>query len=203
MRRIVIAGLLLGVACGGGMETDVRTRSGPTQFAGKNAVFFMYDAWVTGIAVDLADGGVNTSGPLAITALELYVQDAPWSCWLSDAGSPPADVAQVIFDMYRPKPAPFSTGDYALGGTARPDGGDWSIGIYLDWHPECLAQDSHLTGGKVTLSSLTEEEAQGWMFVSLDDGTQLEGDFVARRCPAMFTPPPDGGYPAPLPRCGS
>ena len=201
MRRIYIAGLLLGVACGGGIETDVRTRSGPTQFGGKHAVFFMYDAWVSSIAGDFSDAGFSSSGPVAITEFDLYIQDAPWTCWEPDAGPGPTDVAEAIWQMSRPKPAPFTGGDYALGGS--PELGDSASAMYLDRRPGCLAQVAYTTGGKLNLSGLTQDEAVGSISVSLDDGTQLQGEFVARHCPMVFTPPPDGGFLDPLPHCGS
>jgi hypothetical protein len=210
MRRIVIASLLLALGCGEGAPsaTDVRTRSGPTQFAGKYAVFFEYDAWVSSISVTL-DGDAGTGGGLddavPITAFDLYLMDAPWSCSSLDGGPQPArDVAEVIWSISRPKPRPISAGEYPFGGTALATA-DWSNGEYLDWRPECLAQSTTITGGSVTLSKVTETEAQGSMSASLYDGTLIEGDFVATRCPAVFPawPEPDGGIPEPLPPCGA
>lgn len=201
MRRTVIAGLLIGAACGSATETGVRTRSGPTSFEGKYATFLMYDAIVDEIGANLEDGGTMLRGPIGVTAFDLDIQDAPWSCWEPDAGPPPKDVARVIWSMSRLKPTAFPTGDYAVGAAPGLDPIEWSAGIYLDWRPDCLAQQSALTGGKLSVSSLTGEEAQGWISVTLEDGTLLEGEFIARRCPAVFSPPPDGGYVV-LPRCG-
>lgn len=210
MRRIVIASLLLALGCGEGdpTATDVRTRSGPTQFAGKYAVFFQYDAWVSSISATLdGDGGTtgDTGGGLdeamPITAFDLYVMDAPWSCSSLDGGPQPArDVAEVIWSISRPKPRPITAGEYPFGGTDLATA-DSSNGNYLDSRPECLAQWTAVTGGSVTLSRVSETEARGAMSALLHDGTLIEGDFVATRCPAVFPAWPDGGVPEPFPRC--
>jgi hypothetical protein len=203
VRRSVIVGLLLAIACSGASETDVRTRSGPTQFAGRYAYFLMYDAWVSSIDAEFGgDGGTSTSDPLPITALDLYVRDAPWSCSdLADRPQSPGDVAEVIWSLNRPKPRVFAVGDYALPGNSS-DGGDWSSASYSDLRPDCLAQLSVVTSGSVTLSGLSESEAQGFMSGSLFDGTHIDGEFVATRCPAVFPDYSDGGIPEPLPLCG-
>ena len=78
----------------------------------------------------------------------------------------------------------------------------WSSGTYSNWRPECLAQWTPVTGGRVDLSQLTETEARGFMSAALYDGTLIEGEFVAHRCPAVFPDFSDGGIPEPFPRCG-
>jgi len=206
MRQIVIPVLMLvaTIGCGGGSETDVRTRSGPTQFTGKYAVYFQYDAWVSSISAsfDDPDGG-SSSQDFPITSFELYVMDAPWDCSGVDGGPQPVrDVAELIWSINRPKPRSLTTGVYPFGGAGLATT-DWSGGTYFDWRPECLAQWTPVTGGSVTLSRLTEAEAQGFVSASLYDGTRIDGEFAATRCPAVFPTWPDGGIPESLPRCGA
>ncbi len=140
---------------------------------------------------------------MPITAFDLYVMDTPWSCSSLDGGPQPArDVAEIIWSISRPKPRPISAGEYPFGGTALATA-DWSNGNYVDSRPECLAQWTPITGGSVTLTQVSETEAQGAMSAALYDGTMIEGDFVATRCPAVFPAWPDGGVPEPLPHCGA
>jgi len=207
MRRIVSAILLLALACGEGgqIATDVRTRSGPTQFAGKYAVFLQYDAWVSSISATLdGDGG---TGPgldpaVPITAFDLYVMDAPWSCSAPQGGPQGVrDVAEVVWSIDRPKPRSVGAGEYPFGADLATD--ESSLGNYYDWRPECLAQWTTVTGGSVTLSQVTETEAHGFLSASLLDGTVIQGDFVATRCPAVWPDLSDAGIPEPFPRCGA
>jgi hypothetical protein len=196
MRRTVIPILVLvGLACGSEGGTEVQTTSGPTHFAGSHAVFFIHDAWVGALDGEFdEDGGTSSADLRPVTLFRLVVSDAPWACWLPDAGLAPTNRAELSWSLTRPKPAPIAPGEYPLGGT-EPGVSDWSDGQYLDTHPGCIAASSNLIEGKLNLSSPTAEEARGFVTGSLPDGTRLEGEFEARHCPPppAFDPAADAG----------
>ena len=201
MRRIVIAGLLIGAACGSATETDVRTRTGPTQFAGKHALFWLMDVTLSEIGADLADGGTTTAGPMPASELVLSIQDVPMGCGGLDADAGQSTVATLEFDVTRIRPGAITTGDYPLSPISGSASSDRTSAAYHELRGVCVAPFG-VTDGRMTLSRLTDQEAQGLLSVVLDDGTEIDGEFIAGRCTNLLGYSPGDPVPVPTPLCG-
>ena len=166
MRRIVISGLLLALACGGGVETDVRTRSGPTQFSGVSAQFQHHQASLEG-------------QPVQILSLGLY--EIPLWCSATDAGTPPNSVTALVLEVIRFGANPVGPGTYEL---SRPTGEpkEAATGVYyrvITLDPS-VALD--VVSGTLSVSRADSAAAEGRVDLVLEDGTRIEGEFSAIDC---------------------
>jgi hypothetical protein len=194
MRRIVSAGLVLVLGCGGSMETDVRTQKGPTHFAGSSARFSLYDVWVVGTG-----GFESATGPFNQFALD--VLDFPASCPTESTEALTGRHARLSLWIMAVKTEPIAPRRYALGSAL--DGGLPQAGAeYSQFEASCFGPALPGVSGAIDLSRMDDTSAEGSVEVTLYDGTTLQGDFVATRCPLPpgISPLPDGGYDIPPPR---
>ena len=178
----------------------MRTRNGPGNFEGKFAVFRLSEVSISGIGADL-DGGSTSTGLLAATSFRLDIGDFPPWCGQTDAGTLPDRIRSLTVEVNRLHPRTVTTGDYAFGVNAG-DPTEWPHGWFAESRATCYGPASYITTGKFSLARLTDSEAQGDLSVTLTDGTVLEGEFLASKCPPLpgFSPDLDS-YPAPLPPC--
>ena len=167
MRRRVTTALVLGaVACGGATDTDVRTRSGPTRFAGTSAWVFS-GPW-SGVA-DPADAGQS------INLFELLISDVPVPC--SASGGNPPMFAAVNVSIYTQAP------DQVVPGTHVFDGQVDFLWFYYLWQGQPESPVIPVSSGRLELRRLDESGAEGSVDLILTDDTHLEGRFSAERCP--------------------
>ena len=183
MRRIVIAGLVLALGCGGSEGTDVRS-SGPTSFQGSSAIFSVSDGYLA---------QPDRLGGPPVSALDLAVLDFPAACGGSDGGIPSGRHGLLSVTLGRLKPEAIGPGIYRLAGDI--DAGS-AQAYFHPFESSCGGNTLGGVSGQIELSRLDEGTAEGTLDVNLLDGTRLEGPFVAGRCPPVtISPLPDGGYP--------
>ena len=182
MRPALVAGVLLALACGGAPTTNVQTRSGPVQFQAGNARFVMSGAAIYPTTT-LPDGGTDFGTPLEGTGFNLTIADAAWNCWDASPGPPPTTINALNWEVIRLNTGTVPTGSYAAVSAFDPANPVGSTGGgYAERRGACLSRHEVLGGGTVSIDHLDDQTAQGSVTVTLDDGTRIEGPFVARRC---------------------
>ena len=185
MRRIVTAGAIVALACGGALETDVQTRAGPTDFRGSSALFALGDSYVI-------DGNATLTSGRPISILQLVISDLPSSCSGTDAGIPPGRHGSLNVTLERDRPDTVGPGTYRFRDSSSPTA---AMVAFYPFEASCDGFTLFDVGGDIELWRLDEGSAEGKIDVSLHDGTRLEGTFVASRCPLWgISPLPDGGY---------
>ena len=165
MRRLAcLWGVLLAAsACGGG-RTDVRTRSGPTVFAGTTSYFALRTVTVEG------PGGE----PMNAKVFILEILESPDGCGPRPGVSPyPGAVLSVW--LYAPEGDSIRPGTFQITRSTSGSGG-WAG---YSKFPMVLSAVS----GEFELGRLAAEAAQGTVDVTLQDGTRLDGEFSAAPCP--------------------
>ena len=103
--------------------------------------------------------------------------------------------------MVRIRPGAITTGDYPLSPPSGSASTDLSFAAYHEFRNGCVAP-FQVTDGRMTLSRLTDQEAQGLLSAVLDDGTEIDAEFIAARCTNPFGYSPDDPVPVPTPVCG-
>ena len=136
--------------------------------------------------VGLPDGGIDSGPPLEGTSFTLTVTDTPWNCWDTSGGSAPAmptTIAALNWELTRLNPSIVAAGAFPALSTFDPSNPIGATGGgYGERRGDCLARHERVTGGSVNLDSLEHDSAAGRLDVTLEDGTRMEGTFVARRC---------------------
>lgn len=177
MRKVVSAGIIAGVllvalACGdlriANGHTDVRTRSGPVSFAGTVAYFFRSQGIL----------GPVDAGPDPVNHLNIEIHES------SDGCGPRPGVnlaARSIFyiSVASPLSEPITTGRYPV---AFGPSFDHSFAGYVHQEEFGGILLSALSG-ELDLLRLSDDSVQGSIDVTLQDGTQIAGDFSAAPCP--------------------
>lgn len=167
MRRTVIRGLLLGlVACGGDADLAVQTRSGPTSFRARSALFQQRNGSLDGQSVQLL-------------AMALY--DIPLWCSPTDAGTPPDDFVAILLEVAKLGTAPVGPGDYSI---READGQpvEGATALYYSFVQGMPGRTLDVPGGSMHLSNVTDGSVEGDVDLTLEDGTVLGGSFSATTC---------------------
>src|SRR5262249_44879532 len=154
------------LGCGGSLETDVRTRSGPTIFNGISARFTL----VSGTVAPL------DAGPSPVNFLFVDVYDSADWCNPADGGTPEHPFSRLELSLSKPQPTLINAGSHPLS--------DSTVGAVDGW----LASFAHINGvsgvlngtsGQLELERLTSDVAEGSLDLVLQDGTRIEGPFLA------------------------
>jgi hypothetical protein len=167
MRRIVISVLALvgSLACGGDgeKETDVRTRSGPTQFNGVSAQFRRTH---------------GSSPGVSFQELAVGVFDIPPWCYPADGGAGPPAVSTLVIEIVRQGVDPVGTGTWPASppGTGLFDGAIVTYQRIAAGQPDVFLK---VSSGSVTVSRADDTAAEGEVDLTLEDGTHLDGRFSA------------------------
>ena len=167
MRQAVALVLLGASACGGG-KTDVQTQSGEIPFTGTIAYFF------TGRGeIAAPDGGIMEGN---IFRLEVHASADGCGPW-PGVVPPPRSILSATID--RPESTPITPGRYAVANTP------YFEGAWVTYFHEDPAGDLMLSGvsGVFDLKDLSDTTAAGFVDVTLQGGTRMEGGFSAGPCP--------------------
>jgi len=190
MRRSVLLVLLLAVGCGSaGAETAVQTRSGPTSFDGKFAMFWLGDTSTGGMGPNAADGGTIEYPQADTSTLDLYIQDAAVGCAEVQAGQATSNLSTIYVSVNRLGHGTLGPGEYPVIGVPGDDVRETPSAYYIELKGDCLG-GKEITDGHLSLSRVTVEAADGSLSIVLRDGTHLDGHFHAERCTNGWTVSP-------------
>lgn len=163
---LVLAALVLAIGCGGSVDTDVQSGSGPTRFHGVSAQF------------GHRQGG-SEEQPVRLLAIGIY--DVPLWCSAADAGTAPETLAVLLIEIVKFSVEPVGVGTYSL---YRHDGvlkeGSTAYFYTLPWGPAAASVEG--ASGRVTMSRVDTSAAEGDLDLILEDGTHIEGPFSAIDC---------------------
>ena len=169
MRHIVSGVLVLAFGLGCGTEsgtTAVQSRGGPTSF--------------TGISAQFASGG-GALGNQPVTILRVAIYEKPLWCTPTDAGTAPTTFAALLVEVARWGAAPAFEGTFPIT-VPEPAMTDRASALYYTFEndqPDITLQG---TSGRLELRRVDQAAAEGTVDVTLEDGTQLQGDFSATVC---------------------
>lgn len=171
------------MGCGAGTpETAVATRSGPTSFSGKFAMFWLGDTSTGGTGPNPADGGIIEYPQADTSTLELYIQDAAVGCARIPPGQVmPANLSTILVTVHRLGHGSLGAGEYPLIGKPGDDVREIPGVDYIALRGDCLG-GSEVTDGHLSLSRVSPEDAEGSLWIVLGDGTHVDGAFHAERC---------------------
>ncbi len=189
MRQTIITWLLVSgtcvlvasLACDGGSGTDIHTTSGPTQFSGAWARY-----WTGPVSV------LGSSAGSAATSVRLDVFETPIGCPTPTADAGVTSRTRGLYvEVLAFEPRALTPGSYPAVSS------DPTLQVsayYFDVNHSVMSGDG-ATDGKIFFDRLAPE-AQGYVDLTLTDGTHLAGPFRATACrPVCFTVNPDGGAP--------
>jgi len=160
---VSLGAVLLAASACGGSKTDVHSRNGPTPFAGISAEFFR------------SQGSI--SGPI-FQGLYVGVYELPPRCPAPEGWTVPSTHDTVTIGIVRPGTVPVGLGRWSAS-LNTVDFVDGAFAQYQKWMEGQLVRLVQAVSGSIELTRADDVTAEGDIAVELEDGTQLEGHFLA------------------------